>query len=105
MVKLRCATRHRFAVPPAVLFDFTNDARNFVSFTGYGPIPGIREAAYITPGEPALGSQRTVLKTDGTSHLEEITVFDPPHQHTSRITGFAPPFSWLVQQGEDDWAF
>lgn len=94
-----------FQVPARRVFDFTNDAANFTSFTGYGPIPGITKARYVTPGPPRLGSIRRILKTDGTEHVEEITAFDPPLRHTSRITELAPPFSWLVREGIDDWQF
>ena len=87
------------------LFDFTNDAANFTSFTGFGIVPGIKEAVYITPGLPALGSRRRIMKTDGTEHIEEIVAFDKPVRHSSRITGLTPPFSWLVRSGEDDWRF
>ena len=85
------------------VFDHTNDVANFTSFAGFGPIPGIREARYMDPGQPTLGSRREVLKTDGTMHIEEITAFDRPHRHTTRITGLKPPFSWLVRSGQDDW--
>ena len=94
-----------FEAEPGVVFDFTNATENFTSFTGFGPIPGIREALYETPGNPRLGSVRRIVKTDGTAHREEITVFEPPVRHVSRITGIAPPFSWLVSSGEDDWLF
>jgi hypothetical protein len=104
-VKIRCRLRAWLGVEPEAAFDFTNRAENFRSFTGFGPIPGIREASYVTPGEPRLGSLRRIVKTDGTEHSEEITVFEPPARHTSRIRGLGPPFSWLVREGEDDWVF
>lgn len=94
-----------FHVPAQRLFDFTNDAANFISFAGYGPIPGILHARYETPGPPRLGSIRRIQKTDGTEHVEEITVFERPSRHVSRITGFEAPFSWLVREGSDDWTF
>jgi Polyketide cyclase / dehydrase and lipid transport len=94
-----------FQVPAGRVFDFTNDANHFTTFTGYGPIPGIGKARYITPGSPRLGSVRRVLKTDDTEHVEEITCFERPTRHTSRITELAPPFSWLVKEGSDDWKF
>lgn len=104
-MKLHFTLRHPFSADPERLFDFTNDARNFVSFDGFGPIPGIAGASYETPGEPRLGSRRRILKTDGTEHFEEIVLFERPARHTSRITGVSPPFSWLVRWGEDDWRF
>jgi ribosome-associated toxin RatA of RatAB toxin-antitoxin module len=104
-VLLSFTTTHLFRVTPERLFDFTNDAPNFVSFVGFGPIPGIRKATYETVGEPRIGSKRRITKTDGTEHFEELVVFDRPRRHVSRITGLSPPFSWLVRYGEDDWKF
>jgi Polyketide cyclase / dehydrase and lipid transport len=94
-----------FHAPAQRVFDFTNDDNNFTSFTGYGPIPGITRARYETPGPPRLGAIRRIEKTDGTEHREEITLFQPPTRHTSRITGLTPPFSWLVREASDDWIF
>lgn len=95
----------RIGRPITEVFDFTNLAENLTSFTGYGPIPGIREARYETDGPAGLGSRRRVLKTDGSAHIEEIIVFERPRRHVSRITGITPPLSWLVGEGEDDWVF
>lgn len=103
--KLGFTVRQFFPVGRERLFAFTNDAENFTSFVGFGPVPGIRRATYETPGEPRLGSRRRILKTDGTAHVEEIVGFDPPLRHVSLITGLSPPFSWLVRSGEDDWKF
>lgn len=94
-----------FQLPAGHVFDFTNDAANFTTFSGYGPIPGVVKARYVTPGSPRLGSVRRILKSDDTEHVEEITAFDRPTRHTSRLTELAPPFSWLVREGEDDWRF
>ena len=104
-MKVGFTTHHRFDASPDRLFDFTNDAANFTSFAGFGPIPGIRKATYETAGVPRLGSKRRILKNDGTEHIEEITAFERPARHTSRITGLSPPFSWLVRFGEDHWKF
>lgn len=94
-----------FRRSPEEVFDFTNAAENLTSFSGYGPIPGIREARYRGGMPPQLGAIREVIKTDGTVHVEEITRFERPVRHISRITGLSPPFSWLVRSGEDDWMF
>jgi hypothetical protein len=104
-MRIGFTVRASFATTIERLFDFTKDAANFVSFTGFGIVPGIKEASYITPGPPALGARRRIVKTDGTEHIEEIIVFEQPARHSSRITGLKPPFSWLVTSGEDDWRF
>lgn len=104
-MRLALRARHQFDVPPERLFDFTNDAANFVSFTGFGIVPGIRSARYETAEPPRLGSRRRILKTDGTEHLEEIIAFERPVLHVSRITALSPPLAWLVRSGEDAWRF
>ena len=104
-MRIGFTARHSFDARIEHLFDFTNDAANFTSFTGFGPVPGIREASYLTAGPPALGSRRRILKTDGSEHIEEIVAFERPVRHSSRITALTPPFSWLVTSGEDDWRF
>lgn len=104
-MRLEFTERHWFPVDRERLFDFTNDADNFVSFVGFGPIPGIRTATYETPGEPRVGSKRRIVETNGAEHLEEIVELQRPSRHNSRITGLAPPFSWLVRYAEDDWRF
>ena len=104
-MRLAINTAREIPRPAGVVFDFTNDAANFATFAGFGPIPGIRSAAYETPGEPAVGSRRRMIKTDGTEHIEEIIAMERPSRHVSRITALSPPFSWLVRSGEDDWKF
>jgi hypothetical protein len=104
-VRLTLRARHQFDFPPERLFDFTNDAANFVSFVGFGFVPGIRSARYETEEPPRLGSRRRILKTDGTEHLEEIIAFERPVLHGSRISALSPPLSWLVRSGEDTWRF
>lgn len=104
-MQLKLTIVRLFQMPAQRVFDFTSDDNNFTTFTGYGPIPGILKARYETAGPPRLGAIRRVEKTDGSEHREEITVFEPPVRHTSRITGLGAPFSWLVREGSDDWAF
>ncbi|MEX2153808.1 MAG: SRPBCC family protein [Gemmatimonadaceae bacterium] len=104
-MKIKFAAHEFLLVDATTAFDFTNDARNFVSFVGFGIVPGIREARYETPGAPRLGSRRRITKTDGTDHLEEITAFEKPTLHVSRISGLTAPLSWLVRSAEDAWRF
>ena len=104
-MRLAISTAREFDRPADVVFDFTNDAANFTTFAGFGPIPGIRTATYETAGEPAAGSRRRMIKTDGTEHIEEIVRLERPSRHVSKITALSPPFSWLVKSGEDDWRF
>ena len=53
----------------------------------------------------AVGSTRSVHNADGTVLSERVTVLDPPVRHAYVLSGFRPPFSWLVTQGEANWTF
>ena len=93
------------ACSPAEAFNHTNEAENLKSFVGYGPIPGIREARYLTPAPLAIGSRRSVLKTDGTTHIEEIIEFVPGRRHVTRIFGLSGFFGLIVRDLQDVWEF
>jgi hypothetical protein len=90
---------------PALAFDHTNAPENFTSFVGYGPIPGIRVARYRDDLGPRLAAVRDVENTDGSAHVEEVTVFDRPRRHDARIHRFGAPFSPLAREAGDDWRF
>lgn len=94
-----------FTCSPANAFHHSNQAENLTSFVGYGPIPGIREARYLEPRSIGVGARRTVLKLDGTTHVEEITEFVPGRRHVSRIVGLTGFFGVIVRDLHDVWDF
>lgn len=85
-------------------FDLTADAARFPPlFLGYGPIPAIRSITLLSP--LAVGCERRVANSDGSVLTEHVVALDRPGLHAYTLTGFRPPFSWLVWLGEARWAF
>jgi hypothetical protein len=98
-----CVARTINAAPAAVFALALDPSRFPATFTGCGPIPGLRR---ITPhSAPALGSTREVESSDGSLLIERITVFDPPQRHCYELSNLRPPLAWLVRTGDADWTF
>jgi uncharacterized protein YndB with AHSA1/START domain len=103
-MRIACQASQRIAAPPQTVFDLTVDPLRFPrTFVGYGPISAIR--AIVLEGDLAVGAQRRIENADGSVLRERVDALDPPHRHAYTLSGFAPPFSWLVRSGEADWTF
>ena len=48
------------------------DLSQWPGFTGWGPLPGIRQANFLRRTDAVRGSRIAVINTDGSSHVEEI---------------------------------
>lgn len=70
-----CVTRVPFA--PEEFAAKVIAVEEWASFRGWGPIPGIASASFLerTPG--IVGSRIAVLNTDGSRHVEEVTIWRP----------------------------
>jgi len=101
-MKIICRAAQDFSLGPDPIFELMVDAAGFpVCFTGFGLIPAIRS---IRLAEPlAVGVTRHIYNADNSVLLEKITLLDRPHRHCYTLSGFKPPFSLLVKQGEADW--
>lgn len=93
------AQRH-IPAPATEVFAVMTDPGRF-PFPGYGLIAAIREVSLDAP--LAVGSTRKILNADGSVLSERITVLEPPRRHGYELSGFTPPFSWLVRLGVADW--
>lgn len=101
-MKIHCQAQTFIAGPLHDAFAMTVDPNRFPDFfTGYGPIAGIDSVELDGPLQ--AGSVRRVRSKDGSELIENVTLLDPPLRHAYLLTGFAAPFSWLVQKGEADW--
>lgn len=97
-----CHAEQAIRCPPAAAFALLTDHRRFPRvFVGYGPIAAIAEVTLDSPLQ--VGSTRRVHNADGTVLTETITAHDPPHSHGYVLSGFSPPFSWLVRRGVSMW--
>lgn len=75
------------------------------SFQGYGPLPGIRSAAFEVQTPGWTGSVIRVRNTDGSSHAEEITRWDPEQGISIRFRDFASPVRHLATHFTEEWHF
>ena len=102
-MRIMCQAQQTMPCGPHAVFALMVDPDRFPSmFEGYGPIPAIRSVTLDTP--LAIGATRRIHNTDGTTLTEQVTALDLPVRHAYTLSGFRPPFSWLVTRGESDWA-
>ena len=99
-----CTARANLPCSAEAAFDLAADAARFPPlFRGYGLIPAIRSITLLSP--LAVGCERRVANSDGSVLTEHVTALDRPGLHAYTLSGFRPPFSWLVRLGEARWAF
>ncbi len=106
---LTCSATLRLT--PAEIAAGILDLDNWPTFTGYGPLPGIRSAAFEAPlpanheSEPSsvVGTRIRVANTDGSRHTEEILAWDPEREIRIRLGGFTKPLRWFASHFEETW--
>lgn len=81
------------------------DVTRWREFTGYGPLPGITCAEYERHTANMVGSRIRVQNTDGSTHVEEITVWEPGVQVAMRLGEFTPPLCYLATHFTEEWSF
>ena len=81
------------------------DLTKWPEFHGYGPIPGIKAAAFEVQTPGVVGTRIRVTNRDGSSHVEEIVEWQPGQQVRLEMKEFAPPLSRLASGFEETWAF
>lgn len=74
-------------------------------FSGYGPLPGIREAHFETQTAEIVGTKIGVTNRDGSTHVEEILEWDPANHLRLRMSEFSPPVSRLATTIDESWHF
>ncbi len=103
MLELTCEAS--YAASTERLWAFLTDNANLPTFIGFGPIPGIVGARWLTQGEIRLGAVREIRNTDGSTHREEVVTFEPGRAYEDRIDEFSSPLRWLVRQCSDRFEF
>jgi hypothetical protein len=81
------------------------DVANWPGFTGYGVLPGIKEAAFETHTPAVVGTRIKVTNTDGSSHVEEVVEWEPQRRLRLDMKDFSPPLSRLASRFEELWEF
>jgi polyketide cyclase/dehydrase/lipid transport protein len=81
------------------------DLTKWPDFHGYGPIPGIKVAAFEVQTPGVVGSRIRVANRDGSSHIEEIVEWQPDHRLRLRMKDFSAPLSRWATEFEETWEF
>ena len=81
------------------------DLANWTSFTGYGPLPGIKAAEFEARPPGVVGTRVRVTNTDGSGHVEEFVAWEPGRHVRLAMTDFSPPLSRLATRFEEAWEF
>jgi hypothetical protein len=81
------------------------DLGKWPGFTGYGPLPGIKAAAFEARTPVVVGTRIRVTNTDGSSHVEEIVEWEPDRRLRLDMKEFSPPLSRLATRFEEVWEF
>ncbi|MFL5340373.1 MAG: SRPBCC family protein [Gemmataceae bacterium] len=81
------------------------DLANWTDFTGYGPLPGIRAAAFEVRTPEVVGTRIRVTNTDGSGHVEEVAEWHPDRRLRLDMKEFSAPLSRLATGFTETWAF
>jgi hypothetical protein len=81
------------------------DLANWTGFAGYGPLPGVRAAAFEVCTPAVVGTRIRVTNTDGSTHVEQVVEWEPGRRLRLNMTDFAPPLSRLATGFEEMWEF
>lgn len=105
MAAVEFSCKATFPLTPQDIAEKILDLSNWPEFRGYWPIPGIKQAEFELRTPEVVGTRIRVVNTDGSRHIEEITIWDPDHHIQMRMTGFSPPLSYLAASFVEDWNF
>jgi hypothetical protein len=81
------------------------DLANWSGFTGYGPLPGIKQAEFEVRTPAVVGTRIKVTNTDGSSHVEEVVEWETDRHLRLDMKDFSPPLSRLATGFEEVWEF
>jgi hypothetical protein len=81
------------------------DLTKWPEFQGYWPIPGIKIAEFDVQTPGIVGSRIRVTNLDGSSHVEEISEWQPTHRIRLQMKEFSAPLSRWATGFEETWEF
>ncbi len=81
------------------------DLDQWMTFPGWGPLPGIRSAKFIERTGDIVGTRIGVENRDGSRHVEEIVEWDPPRMLRLRLCEFSKPLAYLATAFDETWSF
>lgn len=90
---------------PQAIAELMLDLANWSSFTGYGPLPGVKSAEFEVRTPNVVGTRIQATNGDGSRHIEEIVEWDPDRRLRLDMKEFSPPLSLLTTHFEEIWEF
>ena len=81
------------------------DLSRWSDFQGYGILPGIASARFLTRAPEVVGSRIEVTNRDGSTHIEEIIEWRLDERLRLRMTEFSPPLRRLATSFVETWEF
>jgi hypothetical protein len=93
------------SISPEQICEGIFDVDQWVSFVGYGPLPGIRKVTKESPLTTPVGTIFYVENTDGSKHKETVQSFNPGKQIIMRMDDFSQPLCSLVTHFVERWDF
>lgn len=97
--------RQLIPASPTAIAAAIADTSRWSEFGGYGVLPGIASAAYELRTDDMIGSRIRVRNTDGSSHVEEIYVWEVGQKIAIKMDEFTPPLSRLAAYFTEEWSF
>ena len=87
------------------IFDGIRDVQQWTSFSGYGFLPGIKQARYHELLEGMVGSIIHVENTDGSTHQERIVKWVPGQSIEMELGQFSKPLANIASHFIERWEF
>jgi hypothetical protein len=102
-IRLTCRARLRMAA--ALISSQLLDLEKWREFNGYGPLPGIKSAEFEVRTPEVVGTRIRVVNRDGSTHVEEITTWEPERRIELRFSDFSKPLSSMADHFLEIWEF
>jgi hypothetical protein len=93
------------SISPQEICEGIFDVDRWSSFTGYGPLPGIKRVTMTSPANAAIGTVFHVENTDGSKHQETVLSLDPGKSLIMKMDAFGPPLIHLATHFIEHWEF
>ena len=88
---------------PETFLEAIFDTANWTSFTGWGPIPGIKHANLTMPDHSKVGATIDVVNDDGSRHRETVIEFEAGKRLIMRMDNFSAPLNRLATHFIEYW--
>jgi len=105
MSRITFTCQEIIALPPEELSANILNMSKWAEFEGYGMMPGIASAEFEIRTPETTGTRIRVTNTDGSSHVEEVVIWEPDRCVVLHMNGFSPPLSRLAERFVEKWEY